>query len=140
MMTDNFKYKDKDHKPIPMFGVGDVVYTTMRWLSFPEPQKQVIRRVTVTWDGGSDLHVPHWDVAYRIKGYNSDWYEPGDSNYQHVYPTYEDALKVNARDFIDYTRRKVEAFGKISRQLGIDNPLVSDSPGEVSMESHEITE
>lgn len=132
-MIKNHKYCDKNHKPIPIFNIGDVAYTIApKSLDFGLSgiEEQKVRKIEVRWN------EDHWEIAYKIKGNNSEWQE-WDDNWDcgfRLYDTPENAKSelieetkrnlTNILKGLHYTNEKYDLFddtSSIMKKLEIYN-------------------
>ena len=132
----DYKYRDKNHPPVPMLKVGDIVYAHCQWgvgHNYSEVSKCEIRKVEVRWCEPSDYdkskgYYGHWYVSYYIRSdidkvglKSTKMYSYGtgeDGGKKNLFLTPQEVMDENIREFREHFVKTVNAMRRTMFSLG----------------------
>lgn len=118
-----YKYTNKEERPIPKYKNGDIAWYIDSW--FEHPQRCIIKGCcNVSWFEGNELNPSGWWIDYKYKPDYCERTKQHTIREESLFDTEQEALIALFEKFKDEVRRKLDLFGKEANRLGIKQQLL----------------
>lgn len=118
-----YKYTNKEEKPIPKYKNGDVVWYIDRW--FEHPQRCIIKGCcNVSWFEGNKFNPSGCRINYKYKPDYCERTKQHTIREESLFDTEQEALIALFEEFKDNVKTKIDFFSKEAKRLGIKQQLL----------------
>ena len=118
-----YKYTNKEERPIPKYKNGDIAWYIDSW--FEHPQRCIIKGCcNVSWFEGNELNPSGWWIDYKYKPDYCERTKQHTIREEELFDTEQEALIALFEKFKEKVKRKVDFFSKEAKRLGIKQQLL----------------
>lgn len=118
-----YKYTNKEERPIPKYRNGDIAWYIDEW--FEAPQRCIVKGCcNVSWFEGNELNPSGWWIDYKYKPDYCERTKQHTIREESLFDTEQEALIALFEQFKEKVKRKVEFFNKESKKLGFKEELL----------------
>lgn len=111
-----YKYTNKEERPIPKYRNGDIAWYIDEW--FEAPQRCIVKGCcNVSWFEGNELNPSGWWIDYKYKPDYRERTKQHTIREESLFDTEQEALIALFEQFKEKVKRKVEFFNKESKSL-----------------------
>ena len=117
-----YKYTNKEERPVPKYKNEDIVWYIDGWLE--RPQRCIIKGCcNVSWFEGNEFNHSGWWIDYKYKPDYCERTKQHTIREEKLFDTEEDALIALFEQFKDDVKRKLNFFRNNAKRLGIKQQL-----------------